>query len=66
MWLFCEDALFERLCTQSKLALVSDTETHAKRQATLHDCLPSLLDDGDKETEKVYGEEKEYFVLGRL
>jgi hypothetical protein len=31
---------------------------HTKRQATQHDCLPSLLGDGDKEIEKVYGEEK--------
>jgi hypothetical protein len=33
-------------------------ETHAKRQATQHGCLPSLLGDGDKEIEVVYGEEK--------
>ncbi len=26
-------------------------ETHIKRQATRHDCLPSLLDYGDKRTE---------------
>ncbi len=36
-------------------------ETHSKRQATQHDCLPSLLGDGDKGIETVY-----YFVLGRL
>jgi hypothetical protein len=24
------------------------SETHTKRQATQHDCLPSLLGDGDK------------------
>ncbi len=30
-------------------------ETHIKRQATLHDCLPSLLSDGDKLIEIVYG-----------
>ncbi len=41
-------------------------EKHTKRQETQHDCLPSLLDDGDKEIEKVYGEEKKYFVLGRI
>jgi hypothetical protein len=36
------------------------------RQETQHGCLPSLLGDGDKGTEKVYGEEKNilYFVLG--
>ncbi len=36
------------------------------RQATRHDCLPSLLANGEKWSEKVYGEEKKYFVLGRL
>jgi hypothetical protein len=29
-----------------------------KRQATLHDCVPSLLGDGDKKIKIVYGEEK--------
>ncbi len=29
-----------------------------KRQATQHDCLPSLLNDGDKGIEYRYGEEK--------
>jgi hypothetical protein len=33
-------------------------ETHTKRQATQHGWLPSLLDDGDKGTEILYGEEK--------
>ncbi len=35
-------------------------ETHTKRQATQHDCLPSLQGEGDKGFEKeiVYGEEK--------
>ncbi len=33
-------------------------ETHMKRQATQHGCLPSLLDDGDTEIEIVNGEEK--------
>jgi hypothetical protein len=33
-------------------------ETHIKRQATQHGCLPSLLGDGDKGMEKVSGEEK--------
>ncbi len=32
-------------------------ETHNKRQATQHSCLPSLLGDVDKGIEKVYGEE---------
>ncbi len=33
-------------------------ETHTKRQATQHDCLPSLQGDWDKGIEIVYGEEK--------
>jgi hypothetical protein len=32
-------------------------ETHSKRQATQHGCLPSLLGDGDKGIELEYGEE---------
>ncbi len=32
--------------------------THTKRRATQHACLPSLLRDGDKGIEKVFGEEK--------
>jgi hypothetical protein len=35
-----------------------DPETHTKRQATQHGCLPSLLGDGNKRIETVYGEEK--------
>ncbi len=34
-----------------------------KRQATRHDCLPSLLGDRDKELKNMYGEEKYCFVL---
>ncbi len=41
-------------------------ETHIKRQAPRQDCLPSLLGDGDKLIEIVYGEEKNFFVKGRL
>jgi hypothetical protein len=33
-------------------------ETHTKRHATQHDCLPSLLSDGDKGIEIVCSEEK--------
>jgi hypothetical protein len=33
-------------------------ETHTKRQATQHDCLPSLLGDGDEGSAIVYGEDK--------
>jgi hypothetical protein len=32
-------------------------ETQTKRNATQHGCLPSLLGDGDKRVEIVYGEE---------
>jgi hypothetical protein len=34
------------------------SETHIKRQATLHNCLSSLLGNGDELIEIVYGEEK--------
>jgi hypothetical protein len=34
------------------------TETHIKRKATQQGCLPSLLGDGVKGIEIVYGEEK--------
>jgi hypothetical protein len=41
-----------------------DPETHTNRQATMHDdCLPSLLGDGDKLIEMVYGEEKNVLYL---
>jgi hypothetical protein len=33
-------------------------ETHTKRQATQHGCLPGLLGDGDNRIKIVYGEEK--------
>jgi hypothetical protein len=36
------------------------------RQVSQLGCLPSLLGDGDKGIEIVYGEEKKYFVLGLL
>jgi hypothetical protein len=36
-------------------------ETHTKRQATRHGCLPSLLGDGDKVIEMVYGDEFFFF-----
>ncbi len=43
-------------------------ETHTKRQAAQHGCLFSLLGDGDKGIEIVYGavRKKKIFVLGRL
>jgi hypothetical protein len=39
-------------------------ETHTKRQATQHSCLPSLLGDGVKGIEIVYVEEKNIFCTG--
>jgi hypothetical protein len=47
---------------------VGKHQTHicTKKQATQHDCLPSLLADGDKIIEIVSGGGKKYFVLGRL
>ncbi len=47
------------------LLCVSEPETHTKRQAAQHGCLPSLLGGGDKEIEKCTMVKK-YFVLGRL
>ncbi len=38
--------------------LVKTRDTYTKRQATQHDCLPSLLGDGNKGIEIVYNEEK--------
>jgi hypothetical protein len=42
-----------------------EPETHTKRQATQHDCLPSLLGDGDRGIEEVYGEDKQIFCTGQ-
>ncbi len=39
-------------------------ETHTKRQATQHGCLPSMLGDEDKRIEIVYGEEKNILCTG--
>jgi hypothetical protein len=41
-------------------------DTHTKRQATQHDCLPCLLGDGDKRNDIVYGKDKNIFAQGRL
>jgi hypothetical protein len=40
---------------------------HIRRQATQHDCLPSLSGDEDKLSEKLYVDEKSvlYWALGR-
>jgi hypothetical protein len=51
------------MCTVCSVVCVHLPETHTKRQATQHGCLPSLQGGGDKGIEKVYGEEK-IFVLG--
>jgi hypothetical protein len=40
------------------MATMAQPETHIKRQATQHDCLPSLLSGGDKLPEIVYDDEK--------
>ncbi len=50
----------ERSDYTSSTHLISrlETEINTKRQATQHGCLPSLLGDGDKDIEVVYGEEK--------
>ncbi len=45
---------------------MSKPETHTKRQATQHGCLPSLLGDGNKGIEIEYGEEGNKIVLGQL
>jgi hypothetical protein len=37
---------------------VAEPETYTNRQASHHGCLPSLLSDGEKGIEIVYGEEK--------
>jgi hypothetical protein len=47
-----------RYGTRNVLDTVPVPETHKKRQATQHGCLPSLLCDGDKGIEIVYSEEK--------
>ncbi len=47
--------------TKTELYSVRDTETHVKRQATRHDCLPSLLVDGYERSEIVYDEKKNMF-----
>ncbi len=41
--------------------VLSKPETHTKRQATRHGCMPSLRDDGAKEMKLEYGEEKNNF-----
>jgi len=49
------------------LCPVAHPETHTLRQATQHDCLPSLPGDGDKRIEIVLNSwGKKYFVPGRL
>jgi hypothetical protein len=50
---YIKEKVFVAICNRKFVP-----ETHTKRQATQHDCLPSLPD-GDKGIEKVYGEEKQ-------
>jgi hypothetical protein len=45
--------------------VVTRPETHTKRQATKHRCLPSLLGDGNKGIEIVHAVKKKIFVLSR-
>jgi hypothetical protein len=60
------------LCTASLHAMVCafgssvrQPETHIKRQAAQHGCLPSLLGDRDKGTEIMYGKQKQlYWAIG--
>jgi hypothetical protein len=51
-------SVFRNANTEMVLFTVFLPETLTKRQATQHGCLPSLLCDGDKGIEIVYGEEK--------
>ncbi len=60
--LFSKDYLAKYTKKATKKPTVShqqakQPETHTKRQATQHGCLPSLLGDGDFKIEIVYGEE---------
>jgi hypothetical protein len=47
---------------QKDLHILERPETYTKRQATQHDFLPSLLCDGDKLVEMVYGEGKKICI----
>jgi hypothetical protein len=55
-------ATFSQKTVESN-AKLPKPETQAKRLATQHGCVPSLLEDGDKLIEIVYGERKKYFEL---
>jgi hypothetical protein len=46
---------------QKDLHILAQPETHAKRQATQHDCLPSLLGDG-----KMYTVREKIFCIGPI
>ncbi len=43
----------------------AESETHTKRQVTQHNCLFSLMGNGDKWIEILYGEEKNTLVAAR-
>jgi hypothetical protein len=51
------ETLFSSLHT-----IFKSTDYESMRQVTQHGCLPSLLGDGDKEIQIVYGEEKNIFT----
>jgi hypothetical protein len=58
--------MFSRVCTgKPYFSRGLGSETHNNRQVAQHGCLPSLLGDGDKGIEMVYGEEKNilYWVI---
>jgi hypothetical protein len=57
----------KRIYAHNKFGVVwHQPDTHIRRQATEHDCLHSLLGDGEKLSESVRGQGKKCFVLGRL
>jgi hypothetical protein len=56
---------FPEFALENHIFLGMGSKAHTNRQASQHDCLPSLLGDGDKKSEIEYGEGKK-FVLGRL
>jgi hypothetical protein len=55
---YCQDSGSSSFAGHLANCTVSSTQRHNKRQVTQHGCLPSLLGDGDKGIEILYGEEK--------
>jgi hypothetical protein len=60
--LFCFHYPFTSFSTTPSLSFPT-RDTHTKRQATQHGCLPRLLGDGVKRIEIMYGEEKIYSTV---